>query len=70
MENVVKGSLGIGTLIVNTLREYGTIPVDFLAKVLGRRTPEILDYLEILEREGVIQREGEQVSLSSKRAGK
>jgi hypothetical protein len=63
---VLKESVGLSTLIVSTLQEYGTIPIDFLAKVLGRRTPEIQDDLDILEQERVIHREGENVRLASK----
>lgn len=59
-------SKGLSMLIVITLKEYGTIPIDFLAKVLGRRPSEIEEYLENLERERVIERKGEKVSLSSK----
>jgi predicted ArsR family transcriptional regulator len=56
-------ALALNTAIVTTLKEYGPIPVDFLAKLLGRRTAEILEYLESLEREGVVRRDGEKVSL-------
>ena len=62
----MRESLGLNTLIVTTLKEYGTIPVYFLARILGRRTSEIVDYLEGLEQEGAIKREGEHVGLSSK----
>lgn len=60
-------TLGLSTLIVSTLQQYGRVPVDFLAKALGRRTPEILDYLGLLEQEGVIERQGDTVGLCEKK---
>ncbi len=57
--------LALNTSIVALLKQYGPVHVDFLAKLLSRRTFEILDYLESLEKEGVIKREGEKVTLST-----
>lgn len=59
-------SLGLNTKIVTTLNKYGTIPVDFLAHLLDRRTSEIKEYLVSLEQEGVIEIKDEKVNLSSK----
>lgn len=53
----------VTTSIVRTLKEYGPIHIEFLAKVLGRRRSEILEYLDVLEREGVIRRTEEKVGL-------
>ncbi len=55
------------TSIVQLLRKYGStpIPIDFVAVSLGRRTPEILNYVEELEKAGVIKREGENLRLAS-----
>lgn len=55
------------TSIVQLLRKYGStpIPIDFVAASLGRRTPEILNYVEELEKAGVIKREGENLRLAS-----
>lgn len=54
------------TSIVRLLRKYGStpIPIDFVAVSLGRRTPEILTYIQELEKAGVIKREGEHVTLA------
>ena len=59
-------ALVLNLSIVNTLKKYGSIPVDFLAKILRRRKSEILENLGILEKEGVITLTGENVSLSTK----
>lgn len=57
---------GLSTQIVGILRKYGTIPVDFLARSLGRHASEIMRDLDSLEHEGVLKRDGEQVRLSEK----
>jgi len=55
---------GIATVIIRTLSKYrGTMPIDLLAKEVGRNTPEILDYLKKLESEEVLKIRGETVSL-------
>ena len=60
--------VGLSTQIVAILKQYRRIPVDFLARRLGRHTSEIREDLESLEREGVLERDGEQVTLSEKSA--
>lgn len=64
MERVVSVRVGLNTRIVNTLREYGEVHVDFLAHLLGRWPSEILESVEYLEREGVIKLKEEKVSLA------
>jgi predicted Rossmann fold nucleotide-binding protein DprA/Smf involved in DNA uptake len=51
--------------IVTILKSYGPnpIPVDFLAQAVGRRTPEILESLLSLEKDGVIKRQDDTVAL-------
>jgi hypothetical protein len=52
------------TSIVVLLKKYGTpIPIDFVASSLGRRTSEILEDVETLEKAGVVKREGESLKL-------
>ena len=54
------------TSIVHFLNKYGhtSVPLDFLAQGLGRRTPEILDYLDELEKQGIVKRDGDMVRLT------
>jgi DNA-binding MarR family transcriptional regulator len=56
-------SLSLAELIVVTLRRYGSISVDFLARVLDQRTSDVEEYVDRLEREGVVMRSGNEVSL-------
>ena len=56
-------SSSLGESIVLTLKKHGTIPIEFLAKLQNRGSSEIEDYLVTLEREGIIVREGDTVSL-------
>lgn len=54
------------TNIVVLLKKYGVpVPIDFVASLLGRTTPEILKYVETLEKAGVIKRDGESLKLTS-----
>lgn len=54
------------TNIVVLLKKYGVpVPIDFVASSLGRTTPEILKYVETLEKAGVIKRDGESLKLAS-----
>jgi hypothetical protein len=57
-------SLSLNTSIVLALRRYGTIPLDFLARVLGRRKSEILSDVEDLQRKGIVAVTDEKISLS------
>lgn len=56
-------SLSLAELIVATLRRYGALSVDFLARVLDQRTSDVEDYVDRLVREGVVIRSGNTVSL-------
>jgi len=57
--------LSPNTNIVVLLKKYGVpIPIDFVASSLGRSTPEILEYVENLEKAGVVKREGESLKLT------
>ena len=51
--------------IVAFLKKYGTVPVEFLAKLHHRGADEIESYLATLEDKGVIVRDGEMVSLQT-----
>ena len=44
---------GPNTQIVTTLRSYGAVPADLLAKLLGRTPEELAVHLKLLESEGV-----------------
>jgi hypothetical protein len=56
--------LSPNTNIVALLKKYGVaVPIDFVASSLGRSTPEILGYVENLEKAGVIKRDGESLKL-------
>jgi hypothetical protein len=55
---------GINTGIVQTLKAYNrALPVDFVARYIGRQPYEIQSDIKNLERMGVIQRIGENISL-------
>jgi predicted transcriptional regulator len=57
---------GINTSILETLKEYNDkIPIDFLAKRIGREREEIAKYLEALEEKGVVRNEGNLVYISN-----
>jgi hypothetical protein len=47
-------------------QKYGakSIPLDFVAQGVGRRTPEILDYVARLEQQGIVRGEGDMVHLT------
>jgi len=67
MEPLVTISTGISTAIIKVLKSYSKkIPVDFLAKSIGRSTPEIQGYLEDLKDEGIIKLDGDDVSIAEK----
>lgn len=60
----LSASLSLAELIVVTLRRYGSLSVDFLARVLDQRTDDIEEYVELLAEQGVLIRTGNDVSLS------
>ena len=56
---------GLGVNIIEVLKAYQkSLPVDFLASVLGRERTEILNELDILAQRGAIHREGDNVKLA------
>ena len=63
MNELLKGAPN--TNIVQVLKKFGStaIPVDFLAESLGRKRPELDEYLNDLEHDGVVKREGETIRL-------
>ena len=57
---------GINISILETLKEYNDkVPIDFLAKRIGREREEIAKYLEALEEKGVVRNEGNYVYISN-----
>lgn len=57
---------GINTSILETLKEYNDkVPIDFLARRIGREREEIAKYLEALEEKGVVRNEGNLVYISN-----
>jgi predicted transcriptional regulator len=56
---------GINTSIIEALKEYNDkLPIDFLAKRIGRDREEITKYLDALVSKGIVQNDGNYVSLS------
>jgi hypothetical protein len=60
--------LGIGTSIVKRLRRHGSLPVKVLASFEGSDPADLEPYLKDLEKLGVIEVTGENVSISNKAA--
>lgn len=56
----------VATAIVRVLDKYGKTSRDSLARILRRNTGEIDDYLQELERKGVIKSSNDDVSLVEK----
>ena len=54
----------LNMMIVETLRKYGAVSVDYLASILGRRRSEIEDLLGGLEAEHVVERSDDLISLA------
>jgi len=44
----------MGLTIVNALRKYGDVEIDFLARAIGRRPSEIEKMIEVLKAEKVV----------------
>ena len=63
--NFRTGTQPIATAIVQTLRNYGEVPVGFLAKAVGRRPPEITSVLYTLQKNHVIRVNRDKVELLS-----
>jgi biotin operon repressor len=51
--------------IVTSLRQYHSMPVDFIAKLTGRSREDVLKYVTILKEKGVVDVDGDKVSLIS-----
>jgi DeoR/GlpR family transcriptional regulator of sugar metabolism len=60
---VTPQNIGLGSLIVQTLRQYKSVTVEFLAYRFNRETKEINRYVDALEKAGAITRNGEMLSL-------
>ena len=57
--------LNVGESIVTTLKRYGgSVPIEFLARLESCTTNELKEYLDDLERKGVVRQEGETVRLA------
>lgn len=55
----LKADLSLAQLIVVTLKEYGgTLPTEYLARVLNQQTGVVQEYIEQLEQKGVVKRKG------------
>jgi predicted transcriptional regulator len=50
--------------VVKSLRKYGEVPIDFLARSLGRRRYEVLADLEALKKEGFVTFRDDKVRLN------
>lgn len=57
------GTQPVATAIVQTLRNYGEVPVGFLAKAVGRRPSELTSVLHTLQSNRVIRVERDKVEL-------
>jgi DNA-binding IclR family transcriptional regulator len=42
-------------MIVKVLKEYGEVPVDFVAEMVGANTSEMDGYLQTLQKDGVVR---------------
>jgi predicted transcriptional regulator len=60
----MKKPVYINQAIIKTLKDYHKkLPIDFLAKVIGRQADEIKDDLEGLKNKGVIEVDDQGVSI-------
>lgn len=66
MEESGDSSVSIYTAIIKILKKYDRreIPIGFLAREVGRTPDELAQYLEILERENLISRTGDVISIT------
>lgn len=55
----------LGESIIRTLKEYGAVRIDFVARVLGRPLFEVQEYVSALENVGAIKRDGDMISIAS-----
>lgn len=59
----VLSPIKVSTSIVRALETYGEIPVDFLVKVVGRSSTEIMEYVDALKDEQVVEVNGNMIRL-------
>lgn len=63
----VNTAYGLSMAILEILRKYKKpIPIEYLAKILGRRDVEINEKINALQKEGIIARDGNKVSVEKK----
>ncbi len=55
----------VNSKIVTILKDYGTVPLDFIAKRLGRGKIEISQSVDDLEKRDVLEIQGDNVKLKS-----
>jgi hypothetical protein len=55
----------LNSKIVTILKDYGTVPLDFIAKRLGREKIEISQSVHDLEKRDVLEFRGDNVKLKS-----
>lgn len=59
-----RSGIGLHTSIVSALRKYRSVTLEFLATVLERSPGELEEYIARLEREKVVHREGDTITLA------
>lgn len=65
MRRVVVAGTALNSAVVRALREYGgQLQEDYLARILGRDAAEIRTVVTNLEKEHVVQRQGEKIVLT------
>jgi Mn-dependent DtxR family transcriptional regulator len=66
VSSAIRADLNLAELIVVVLRKYGgSIPAEYLARVLNQNPAVVDEYLNVLEQKHVVKREGETVSLAT-----
>ena len=65
VSSAIRGDLNLAELIVVVLRKYGgSIPAEYLARVVNQKADVVDEYLDLLEQKNVIKRNGDEVSLA------
>lgn len=70
MSSAMFEPLSLSQSIVAILKRYGTVHIDFLARLVSRRRSEIQTYLDTLHQENIIEIDGEHVSLVDQESNK
>ena len=66
VSSAIRPDLNLAELIVVVLRKYGgSIPTEYLARVVNQNPSVVNEYLDLLEQKNVIKREGDEVSLAA-----